>query len=900
MTREALKPPKAPTDPSKVTPMMAQFLEIKAAHPDYLLFYRMGDFYELFFDDAVHAAEALQIALTKRGKHDGDDIPMCGVPVHSHEQYLQNLIRAGYKVAVCEQLEDPAEAKKRGSKSVVKRGVTRLVTAGTLTEDALLEAGQNNFLCAVARVRGEGDELGLAWADMSTGEFRVSLVSVLGLSAELSRLDPREILVPQPLFDDAAFFDLWSDYGAKVTVLPPARFDSGAGEERLKTLYEVKTLDGIGSFARAEVAAAGALADYLELTQVGKMPALARLTHVGMGEVMAIDAATRANLELTRTLSGSREGSLLSVIDRTVTAAGARELAARLAAPLTDGARIAARQDAIAFYLENAHLRDDMRSALKRAPDLSRALTRISLARGGPRDLAAIRDGLMAAKALSELHRLDETFDAPPAEVADALAAIGPWAEDLIQPLAHFLADELPLMARDGGLVRKGAVAELDELRALRDDARKVIASLQQKYADLAGVKSLKVRHNNMLGYYIEVPAAHGERLRTEHIDLFIHRQSMANAMRFTTAELSELESKIAQAAGKAVALEEQVFDDLCKDVIAKADEIATLAQALAGLDVAGGLAELAAKENWCRPHVDEGRDFAITGGRHPVVEAALKRSGGEPFVANDCDLSAGSAKRLWLITGPNMAGKSTYLRQNALIAILAQMGAYVPAGAATLGIVDRLFSRVGAADDLARGRSTFMVEMVETAAILNQATERSLVILDEIGRGTATFDGLSIAWATLEHLHEANKCRGLFATHYHELTALTETLASLATASMKVKEWKGDVVFLHEVVPGTADRSYGIQVAKLAGLPAAVVARAHEVLGQLEASQTGGNAPRALVDDLPLFSSKPAPAPAASGPSELEKRLQAINPDELTPKEALELLYELRSAPHH
>ncbi len=899
MTSEALTPLPPSSDPAKVTPMMAQYLKIKAAHPDYLLFYRMGDFYELFFDDAVKAAEALQIALTKRGKHAGEDIPMCGVPVHSHEQYLQDLIRAGFKVAVCEQLEDPAEAKKRGSKAVVKRGVTRLVTAGTLTEDALLEAGANNFLSAIARVRGEGEALGLAWADMSTGEFKVSLVAPAGLAAELARLDPREILVPQPLFEDDAFFDLWADYGAKVTALPSARFDSGAGEERLKALYEVKTLEGFGAFARAEVAAAGALADYLELTQMGKMPALARLARVAPGEAMAIDPATRANLGLTRTLSGACEGSLLSVIDRTVTAAGARELTARLAAPLTDPARIAARQDAIAFYLEHAALRDDARRALKEAPDLSRALTRLSLARGGPRDLGAIRDGIRAAKALGELHRLDETFEPPPEEVANALEAIGPWTEDLMRPLVHYLDDELPLLARDGGFVRGGAAPELDELRALRDDARKVIAGLQTKYAELAGVKSLKVRHNNMLGYYIEVPSAHGERLRTEHRELFIHRQSMANAMRFTTPELSELESKIAQAAGQALALEEKIFNDLCTEVLGKAAEVTALAAALANLDVAAGLAELATKENYCRPQVDGGLDFCVEGGRHAVVEAALARSGGEPFIANDCDLSAGGGNRLWLVTGPNMAGKSTYLRQNATIAILAQMGSFVPAKAARLGIVDRLFSRVGAADDLARGRSTFMVEMVETAAILNQATERSLVILDEIGRGTATFDGLSIAWAALEHLHEANKCRGLFATHYHELTALTETLGSLATATMKVKEWKGDVVFLHEVVPGTADRSYGIQVAKLAGLPAAVTARAHEVLAQLERSQ-GGGGPRALVDDLPLFSVKSAGAPADEGPSALEERLAAINPDELTPKEALELLYELTRTPHH
>ncbi len=917
MTLEALKPVQAKDDigagkvtakdaakdSGRVTPMMAQFLEIKSAHPDYLLFYRMGDFYEMFFDDAVKAAEALQIALTKRGKHEGNDIPMCGVPVHSHEQYLQNLIRAGYKVAVCEQLEDPAEAKKRGAKSVVKRGVTRLVTAGTLTEDALLEAGSNNFLAAIARVKADGDGLGLAWADMSTGEFRVAPVSRRQLAAELARLDATEILVPQSLYDEPALFDLWTDYGARVTPLPPARFDSEAGNARLKALYGVATLDGLGAFSRAEVAAAGALVDYVELTQVGKMPALSHLAREGAGEAMAIDGATRTNLELMRTLSGAREGSLLSVIDRTVTAAGARELGRRLAAPLTLPEAICARQDAVAFYLEANRLREDVRGSLKRAPDLSRSLLRLSLGRGGPRDLAAIKGGLLAAKEIAKLHGGDDA----PTEVRNALDASGSWTEDLIAPLSHHLADELPLLARDGGFVRQGSLPELDELRELRDHARQVIASLQKDYAELTGVKALKIRHNNVLGYYVEVPAAHGERIRTDHLDLFIHRQSMANAMRFTTAKLSELEAKIAQAGTKAVALELEIFETLLNGVLERSSEISQLASALAVLDVSSALAELAANQNLCRPIVDDSLSFRIKGGRHPVVEASLRKTGATPFVANDADLSVSGqtgrdAKRLWLVTGPNMAGKSTYLRQNALIAILAQMGAFVPADEAHIGIVDRLFSRVGAADDLARGRSTFMVEMVETAAILNQATERSLVILDEIGRGTATFDGLSIAWASLEHLHEANQCRGLFATHYHELTALTETLGSLATATMKVKEWKGDVIFLHEVVSGAADRSYGIQVAKLAGLPSPVIDRAHEVLAQLEASQSG-TAPRALVDDLPLFSVNPAasaPKTASNEPSALEKRMAEINPDEFSPKEALELLYELKSTPHH
>ncbi len=902
MTKEALKPIPAGEDPSKVTPMMAQFLEIKAAHPDYLLFYRMGDFYELFFDDAVKAAETLQIALTKRGKHAGEDIPMCGVPVHSHEQYLQNLIRAGHKVAVCEQLEDPAEAKKRGAKSVVKRGVTRLVTAGTLTEDALLDARAANYLASLARVRGDDDAIGLAWADMSTGEFRVRTIAPSDVGTELARLDATELLVPQALYEDAGFAAHWQDKGARLTVLPGQKFSSDAGAARLAALFGVKTLDGLGDFARADLAAAGALVDYLELTQVGRMPALRRLIRESGSAALLIDAATRANLELTRTLSGQRDGSLLAVFDKTVTAAGARELGRRLAAPLADTHAIADRLDGVTFYVGAARLREDAREHLRRAPDLARALSRLSLGRGGPRDLAVIRDGLRAAAALADLHQTA----ARPKEIETALNSFGSWMGDVIAPLAHHLADDLPLLARDGGFVRKGALPALDDVRALRDESRKVIAGLQNTYAEQTRIKALKIKHNNVLGYFIEVQAAHGKTLMTEFASDFIHRQTMANAMRFTTTELADLESKISSAAGRAVALELEAFEELVGIVLAHTDQITRAAEALAALDVASGLAELAVTRNYTRPVVDETLAFEIKDGRHPVVEAALQ-SQGASFVGNDTDLTVGGgAGCLWLVTGPNMAGKSTYLRQNALIAILAQMGAYVPAAHAHIGVVDRIFSRVGAADDLARGRSTFMVEMVETAAILNQATAKSLVVLDEIGRGTATFDGLSIAWATLEHLHEANKCRGLFATHYHELTALTEKLDHLACATMKVKEWKGDVIFLHEVVPGAADRSYGIQVAKLAGLPPSVVARAHDVLAKLEDSQGGGGA-RTIVDDLPLFSATPVQPTRFEepGPSEVEERLLAVNPDELTPKEALALLYELTLAarapkPHH
>ncbi|MEX2451721.1 MAG: DNA mismatch repair protein MutS [Rhodospirillales bacterium] len=873
--------------------MMAQYLAIKREHPDALLFYRMGDFYELFFEDAVQAACALDITLTKRGKHDGEDIPMCGVPVHSHESYLSRLIRRGFKVAVCEQVEDPAEAKKRGAKSVVKREVVRLITPGTITEDALLDARRHNYLVALAAAQ---EDLGLAWIDVSTGALLTQDLSGSDLGAALMRLDPGELLVSETLLDKPALFDAFSDFKDIVTPLPAGRFDSDNGRARLEALFGVGTLAGFGAFERAELAAAGALVDYVELTQKGKLPRITPPRRLAQDAVMAIDAATRRNLELTQTLSGERAGSLLSVIDKTVTGAGARLLAARLAAPLTETAAIDARLDAVQFFASESGLRADARTALRRCPDLERALSRLSLGRGGPRDLAGIRDGLALTRELKTLLGGD-TVSGLPTVLAQNLAALGDHAAT-VERLGQALAEELPLLARDGGFVAKGFFPELDEFRALRDESRKLIANLQNRYAGDTGIATLKIRHNNVLGYFIEVPAKQAEKMPAGAGGAFIHRQTMANAVRYTTVELSELEGKISKAAERALALELKVFDDLVAEVVRRAEKIAAAAAALAALDVAAALADLALEHRYVRPVLDEDTGFEIKGGRHPVVEAALERRREGAFVPNDCALT--ESARLWLLTGPNMAGKSTFLRQNALMAILAQMGSFVPAEEARIGIVDRLFSRVGAADDLARGRSTFMVEMVETAAILNQAGPRALVILDEIGRGTATFDGLSIAWAVVEHLHEVNRCRALFATHYHELTTLTATLAALRCHTMKVKEWNEDIVFLHEVAPGAADRSYGIHVGKLAGLPAAVIARAQDVLQTIESGEQSSSLTK-LAEDLPLFAAAPVPASRdapgkTAGPSPLEEALGAVHPDELTPKEALDLIYRLKS----
>ena len=884
-------PMTAPPIPADATPMMRQYLAIKAAHPDHLVFYRMGDFYELFFDDAVKASAALDIALTKRGLHLGEDIKMCGVPVHSHDAYLSRLIRQGFKVAVCEQVEDPAEAKKRGAKSVVERAVVRVITPGTLTEDSLLDARSHNYLAALAEAQGE---LALAWLDLSTADFATQPVLPGQLAAALARLAPGEVLVPDRLLAREPVKAALEDWQAALTPLPSARFDSDNARKRLQQTFNVAALESFGSFSRAEVAACGALLDYVELTQAGKVPALAPPRRERADGTMEIDPATRRNLELVRSLDGRRDGSLLSTIDRTLTGPGARLLAEHIAAPLTDRPEIERRLDLLQLFVERPALREKVREALKRTPDVERALQRLSVGRGGPRDLAALRDGLEAAEALSAtLGTEPEALLPPPAPLA-AIVGAATGHRALIASLAEALADEPPLFARDGGFIRQGYRAALDEQRTLRDDSRKTVAALEARYRTASGIATLKIRHNNMIGYHIEVTATHVDKLDLAALG-FTRRQSMSNATRFSTAELADLETRIGRAADQALALELAIFETLVGEVMAVAAAVAAAGRALARLDVAAALAELAVSGNYVRPVLSDAPSFTIAGGRHPVVEAALLRQGGSGFVPNDCDL--GDARRLWLLTGPNMAGKSTFLRQNALIAVMAQAGSFVPAKEATIGIVDRLFSRVGAADDLARGRSTFMVEMVETAAILNQATARSLVILDEIGRGTATFDGLSIAWATLEHLHDVNKCRALFATHYHELGALKERLAALAPYTMRVKEWQNEVVFLHEVAPGAADRSYGIHVAQLAGLPPAVVARAEEVLAVLEKGEQSGAVTR-LADDLPLFASAPArPASGSSKPreSEVEMALEAVNPDELTPKQALELLYELR-----
>lgn len=860
--------------------MMAQYWALKSEAEDCLLFYRMGDFFELFFDDAKAAAATLDIALTARGEHHGQPVPMCGVPVHAAESYLARLIRAGHRVAIAEQVETPAEAKARGgSKALVGRAIVRFVTAGTLTEDALLEGRSANRLAAIAEISSEG-EVAIAAADISTGAFEVVAVRRDQVDAELARLAPSELLV-----SDTA--NEVPDWGVgQVVRRPAADFASAAGQKRLESLFGVQTLDGFGQFSRGECSAMGAIAAYLDHVGTGTTVFLQPPVRHRASDRMAIDAATRESLELVRTIAGGREGSLLGTIDRTVTAAGARLLAEDLASPLTDRRAILDRLDLVDAFARDAIWRGDIRSALRALPDAGRALGRLVAGRGGPRDLAQLRDALSGARALRE--QLARRADLPP-----LLARLLPGLDGhgaLVDELSRALVETPPVDAAQGGFVAEGYDAALDALRETARDGRKAIAALEAGYRDRTGIASLKIRHNGVLGYHIEVPAKHADALMALDSG-FTHRQTLAGVVRFNSSDLHDAASRVAQAGVHAIAAEAAHLETLTDATTARRESIAASCDVLARLDVAAALADHAMSHNWCRPEIAEQPCLDVIGGRHPVVEAALSKAG-ERFIPND--VSLGDDDRLWLVTGPNMGGKSTFLRQNALIVVLAQAGGFVPATSVKLGLVDRLFSRVGASDNLARGRSTFMVEMVETAAILAQATSQSFVILDEVGRGTSTYDGLALAWAVVEAVHEVNRCRCLFATHYHELTRLAETLDALSLHHVRAREWQGDLVLLHELADGPADRSYGLAVARLAGVHPKVVKRAETVLAKLEAGRqaTGGLA--AGLDDLPLFAATLAAAPEVTKDA-LREALTAINPDALTPREALDVLYQLK-----
>ncbi len=865
-------------DADNATPMMKQYLEIKAAHPEYLLFYRMGDFYELFFDDAIKAASVLDIALTRRGKHEGVDIPMCGVPFHSSEPYLEKLIKSGFKVAICDQMEDPTEAKKRGHKAVVRREVTRVVTPGTITEESLLESKRSNYLCSIVYKK---QKLSLSWVDISTGDFFVCSSSENNLYNDLSRISPKEILISETTLNIKAISQTLSDWKSCLSIYSESFFESPKAERIIKNYYNASTIESFGNFTEGEVAAIGSLLEYVELTQKGKMPRLMVPKNFIHASYLAIDAATQKNLELFSTLSGEYKGCLLSVIDKTATNFGARLLYSYLAAPLINSKQINRRLDAVEFFINHKELSEKLRAIFEKTHDMERALSRLHLGRGGPRDLLVIRESLLSAFQISEILEFSNaTF---PEEIANCISELGNHT-DLVQLLRDALNDQVVMLVRDGGFIRDGFNATLDNYRQIKKNSEESRIKLRDKYREETSIPTLKVGDNNLIGFYIEVTSQHLKKIP----DSFIHRQSMAGATRYTTPELREIESKIINARDLALKLEIDLFYELVKQILDKSDNLYKTSHSLAKLDVFLSLAILAEENKYSRPTVDDTLAFKIVDGRHPVVEQALKNQQQE-IISNHCDLA--ETQQLWIITGPNMAGKSTFLRQNALIAILSHIGSFVPAQYAHIGHIDKIFSRVGASDDIAKGRSTFMVEMVETAAILHQSTYRSLVILDEIGRGTATYDGLSIAWAVVEHLHDINKCRGLFATHYHELTGLSQNLKRLSCWSMKIREWQDKIIFLYEIQKGSADKSYGVHVAKLAGLPTSVTTRAEHILEHIRQSKSQKKIEN-ISDTLPLFSSSKK-IPTTN--SEIINFISDININETSPREALNYLFKIK-----
>ncbi|WP_353275293.1 DNA mismatch repair protein MutS [Wolbachia endosymbiont (group A) of Pipizella viduata] len=831
----------------KNTPVMEQYLNLKAQYKDHLLFYRLGDFYELFFDDAIKAAKLLNIVLTKRGNSNGQEIPMCGVPAHSSESYLHKLIDLGFKVAICDQLETANEAKKRGYKSIVKRDVVRVVTPGTIIEDSLLEDKSNNYLASIVE---QNDEYAISWLELSTGKFFHTLTNLKALDSDLLRISPRELLISEKFTEDEKIRSILKNYKISITQHAQSFFEYSKSHRTLCEFYKIRELGSIGNFSKVEIMACGALLEYVRVTQRGSIPRLEFPKTYKQQNFMLIDASARRNLELFSTQFGEKKGSLISVIDHTVTASGGRLLKQMLASPLACSKAINLRLSTAQFFVNNHEPRRKIREILSNIPDIERSLSRLILGRGSPKDMNLLKIGLGKTLELSEFlckiesgengslpqqyviqvadtgiqmqipaSRAGMTVKSDESELSTIHKSLGNH-KDLFELLNSAILDNNLSSVKEGGFINPKYNSELSELSYILNNSNKLVTKLRESYRDLTGIAALKILHNNILGYYVEVSANH--KITS---DIFIHRQSLANSMRYTTNELKELENKILTARDAAIGLEVKIFSELCSEVAKESEKIALAANALAKLDIRATFAELAVQNNYVKPIIDDSKEFNIRNGRHPVVEVNDK------FIANSINLAG-----IHLITGPNMAGKSTFLRQNALIAVLAHMGSFVPAESAHIGVIDKIFSRVGATDNITAGYSTFMVEMIETATIVNQATDRSLVILDEIGRGTGVYDGLSIAQAVIEHIHNVNKCRAIFATHYHELTKVSKYLKNVKCFCVKIREWNGEVIFLHEVIEGIADESYGIHVAKLAGFPDSVLNRASEVFEELKA----------------------------------------------------------------
>jgi DNA mismatch repair protein MutS len=864
---------------AKSTPMMKQYLEIKADYPDAILFFRLGDFYEMFMDDAVVAARVLDITLTSRNKGSDDAIPLCGIPFHSCQPYIAKLVQHGHKVAICEQVEDPKTVK-----GIVKRAVVRVVTPGLVVDTETLDPRRNNYLMALVP---DGNSFGIGYVDITTGEFRVTeLNDPESTAGEIISRDPAEVLVVEGEVGDELIERLQDTVQKRIVNRLP---DWVAAEDRARqVLLESFPESSIESFGCQEmpaaIKAAGMVLYYLEETQKGTLSHLQPLQTYHVRDHMVLDDFTRRNLELTQTLHDSgRKGSLLGVLDRTITAMGARKLRHWMTHPLVDRQRIEERHAAVEELVLESLCRDDLRSALDEVYDLERLNGRIAMATGNAKDLAALRvsleklPGIIALLEQVEsplLIKLKETLDPMP---------------DMVELIGKAIVDDPPFVLREGGLIRDGYHEELDELRHISREGKGWIARLEQEEKEKTGISTLKVRYNKVFGYYIEVTKAQLDRVPEE----YERKQTLANAERYITPILKEYEEKVLGAEDRVVEIEYDLFQQVRRQVATQGARIQAVADKVAILDVLLGLADLAHERNYCRPCMDDSTELLIEDGRHPVIETMEL---GERFVANDVDMDT-VGKQILIITGPNMAGKSTFMRQVALLVLMAQMGSLVPAKKAHIGIVDRIFTRVGASDNLARGQSTFMVEMTEAANILNHATPRSLIVLDEIGRGTSTFDGVSIAWAVAEYLHDNNKvaAKTLFATHYHELTELAETRERVQNFNVAVKEWNDQIVFLRRIVKGGASHSYGIQVARLAGLPVDVIDRAKEVLHNLESGEYESGAPR-LAKSKHNGAVQAAPQLGLfDQPDPVRQRIEEMDVSVLTPLEALNLLDELK-----
>ena len=866
---------------SSTTPMMRQYLEIKARHPDAILFFRLGDFYEMFLDDAVTASKVLDITLTSRNKGASEEVPLCGIPYHSCQPYIARLVENGFKVAICEQVEDP-----KAAKGIVKREVVRIVTPGLVTDTDTLQPKENNYLMAIAG--GQGDCWGVAVLDITTGEFRVTETADLeGVRSEVASVNPREVLLCE---EDSKVLQQRLSYqlaGRMVNPLPEWIFAPDRAESLICDFFACGTLDPFGcSGLPGAIGAAGAVLHYLQETQKGALCHIRALTTYHSRDYMVLDDATRRNLELTATLhDGGRRGSLLGVLDRTVTAMGGRKLRHWINHPLVDVERIRARHRAVAELVEKSLVREDLRGALAPVNDLERLNAKISMASANARDLSALKGSL---EGLPGLRNFFSSLESPLLEEVEAgIDSL----EDVGELIGRAIVDDPPFVLREGGLIRDGFHGPLDELRHISREGKGWIARLEREEKERTGISSLKIRFNKVFGYYIEVPKSQVARIPED----YLRKQTLANAERYITPVLKDYEEKVLGAEEKVVEIEYELFQQLRQQISQQGGRIQATADALATLDTLLALADLAHDRGYVCPEMDDSGDLVIVEGRHPVIEG-MNLS--ERFVPNDVALDT-RENQILIITGPNMAGKSTFMRQVALIVLMAQMGSLVPARSARIGLVDRIFTRVGASDNLARGQSTFMVEMTEAAHILNHATARSLVVLDEIGRGTSTFDGISIAWAVAEYLHDNPRvaAKTLFATHYHELTDLALTRERVKNFNIAVKEWNDQVIFLRRIVKGGASHSYGIQVARLAGLPQEVIERAREVLKNLESGEFEKEGQPRLARSR--RGGEPRHSPQLSlfegGPDPLREKLEGVDISVLTPLEALNLLDELK-----